>query len=71
MGSDEKFPVSIGFYCRMFHNAVYQLRRVSWGFYQELDQYEARREYEEWLDKQEDDMIRLHEQELSPEVVDE
>ena len=40
------------------------------GFYQELDQYEARREYEEWLDKQYDDMIRLHEQELSPEVVE-
>jgi len=40
------------------------------SFYEELDQYEARREYEEWLDKQDDDMIRLHEQELSPEVVE-
>ena len=40
------------------------------GFYEELDQYEARREYEEWLDNQEDEMIRLHEQEMSPEVVE-
>lgn len=40
------------------------------GFYEELDQYEARAEYEKWLDKQDDDMIRLHEQELSPEVVE-
>ena len=40
------------------------------GFYEDLDQYEARREYEEWLDNQEDEMIRLHEQEMSPEVVE-
>ena len=40
------------------------------GFYEELDQYDARAEYEEWLDNQEDDMVRLHEQEMSPEVVE-
>ena len=38
------------------------------GFYEELDQYEARAEYEKWLDEQEDDMVRLHEQEKSPEL---
>ena len=40
------------------------------GFHEELDQYEARAEYEEWLDNQDDDMVRLHEQEMSPEVVE-
>ena len=40
------------------------------GFYEELDQYEARAEYELWLDEQDDDMVRLHESEMSPEVVE-
>ena len=40
------------------------------GFYEELDQYEARAEYEKWLDEPDDAMVRLHEQELSPEVVE-
>ena len=40
------------------------------GFYEELDQYEARAEYEAWLDEQEDFMVRCHEQEMSPEVVE-
>ena len=64
-------------YCLLCYNCFsvlelhpYLLRRMDMGFYQELDQYEARREYEEWLDKQDDDMIRLHEQELSPEIVE-
>ena len=48
----------------------YLLRRIDMGFYEELDQYDARAEYEEWLDNQEDDMVRLHEQEMSPEVVE-
>ena len=48
----------------------YLLRRIDMGFYEELDQYDARAEYEEWLDNQEDDMVRLHEQEISPEVVE-
>ena len=39
-------------------------------YFAELESYEARREYEEWLDEQEDDMVRLHEQEMSPEVVE-
>jgi len=36
--------------------------------FQELDQYNARAEYEAWLDEQEDFMVRCHEQEMSPEV---
>ena len=36
----------------------------------ELEQYEARAEYEAWLDEQEDFMVRCHEQEMSPEVVE-
>ena len=39
-------------------------------YFAELESYEARREYEAWLDEQEDDMVRLHEQEMSPEVVE-
>ncbi len=52
----------------------YLLRRFTMGldynFYEELDQYEARAEYEAWLDEQEDFMVRCHEQEMSPEVVE-
>ena len=52
----------------------YLLRRFTMGldynFYEELDQYEARAEYEKWLDDQEDFMVRCHEQEMSPEVVE-
>ena len=40
------------------------------SFYEELDQYEARAEYELWLDEQDDHMVRLHESEMSPEVVE-
>ena len=36
----------------------------------ELEQYEERAEYEKWLDEQEDFMVRCHEQEMSPEVVE-
>ena len=36
----------------------------------ELEQYEARAEYETWLDEQEDFMVQCHEQEMSPEVVE-
>jgi hypothetical protein len=39
-------------------------------YFAELESYEARREYEEWLDEQDDNMVRLHEQEMSPEVVE-
>jgi hypothetical protein len=39
-------------------------------YFAELDQYEARAEYEAWLDEQDDNMVRLHEQEMSPEVVE-
>jgi|TARA_X000001382_G_scaffold24792_1_gene15406 hypothetical protein len=39
-------------------------------YFAELDQYEARAEYEKWLDEQDDNMVRLHEQEMSPEVVE-
>ena len=39
-------------------------------YFAELESCKARREYEEWLDNQEDEMIRLHEQEMSPEVVE-
>ena len=51
--------------------SIYLLRRkVIMGFYEELDQYEARAEYEAWLDEQEDFMVRCHEQEISPETVE-
>ena len=39
-------------------------------YFAELDSYEARAEYEKWLDEQDDNMVRLHEQEMSPEVVE-
>ena len=39
-------------------------------YFAELDQYEARAEYEAWLDEQEDFMVRCNEQEISPEVVE-
>lgn len=39
-------------------------------YFAELESYEARSEYEAWLDEQEDNMVRLHEQEMSPEVVE-
>jgi len=45
-------------------------KEIIMGFYEELDQYEARAEYEKWLDDQDDNMVRLHEQEMSPEVVE-
>ena len=41
------------------------------GFYEELDQYEARREYEEWLDEQEENYIMMmQQQEVIPEVIE-
>ena len=43
---------------------------LDYNFYEELDQYEARAEYEKWLDEQDDFMVRCHEQEMSPEVVE-
>ena len=39
-------------------------------YFAELEQYEARAEYEAWLDEQEDFMVRCHEQEISPETVE-
>jgi len=39
-------------------------------YFAELGEYEARAEYEKWLDEQEDFMVRCHEQEMSPEVVE-
>ena len=39
-------------------------------YFAELDSYEAQAEYEAWLDEQEDFMVRCHEQEMSPEVVE-
>ena len=39
-------------------------------YFQELESYEAQEEYNIWLDEQDDFMVRCHEQEMSPEVVE-
>jgi CCR4-NOT transcriptional regulation complex NOT5 subunit len=39
-------------------------------YFQELESYEAQEEYNIWLDEQDDIMVRLHESEMSPEVVE-
>ena len=69
MGNDEKFLL-----CQFLLSDVLQLclltKDNTMGFYEELDQYNAREEYNTWLDEQEDYMVRCHEQEISPEVVE-
>ena len=39
-------------------------------YFQEFESYEAQEEYNIWLDEQDDFMVRCHEQEMSPEVVE-
>jgi len=46
---------------------------LDYNFYEELEQYEARAEYEAWLDEQEEihnHMVMMNEQELIPEVIE-
>ena len=44
---------------------------LDYEFFAELDAYEARAEYEEWLDEQEEHFIMMmQDQELIPEVIE-